>query len=98
MQWVLFGTHGKLNGLVTSTTTTSRFREQRFIKRSTNFVLFYKEQLQLKLTTKLDWCKTNVVAQIDRVSEGDRLLSTALFLSFVQEMLTFSARRFKTSY
>ena len=79
------------------TTTTSRFREHRFINlgQPRGRAILQRTTTTETGTRTRQGISTNVVAQIDRVSEGDRILSTAIIPFIRARNVTFSASGLK---
>ena len=80
-----------------STTRTSRFRESRFINlgQPRGRAILQRTTTTETGTRTRQGVSTNVVAQIDRVSEGDRLLSTAIIPFIRARNVTFTASGLK---
>ena len=80
-----------------STTRTSRFRENRFINlgQPRGRAILQRTTTTETGTRTRQGVSTNVIAQIDRVSEGDRLLSTAIIPFIRARNVTFTASGLK---
>ena len=99
MQWELYGTHGKHNGLELLCLDNRLVQEIEGHKVVTKFLPFRDTTTRVTTTTtrrqRREGLNTQVIAQIDYESQGDRLRSTALIPFMRSKNITFTAQGMK---